>query len=252
MMNINGKTKLFAKVMILFITSIGSLNLTQNNLQAQTLNNSENSLETNSLVNFNPPPGVPSTNGGGGRRDKFCNQETDIPFLALYPSDQKYYLTSREKPTFYIYLPETTTTEGYFFLDNYETGAEVYYTSIPITNSHGIITIEFPEDAPSLNENTIYKWGFGLMCDHRDGTNAFVEGLIQKVDFSITTTTPELSLESAKIYAKNGIWYDALDVLIQLHQAQPDDEEILQNLQSLLRQGHIDETLVNVELEVFP
>lgn len=247
-MNTNYKKKFFVLINIMVMGTILTFVLSAKNLQSQTLESpTENIRTSQSLINFNPPPGVPDTNIGGGKRGNFCNQNTVIPFIPLFPANKEYHLTSVERPNFYLYLPETTTIEGHFFLDNYNTGEEIYYGSIPITNSAGIITIEFPENAPPLEENIIYKWGFGLICDNNTENMDFVEGLIKKVDF-VPEENSQISLELAKNYAQNSIWYDALDQLIQLHQAQPNNEEILLNLQTLLRQGEIDETLINSDI----
>jgi hypothetical protein len=225
----------------IFLIPLFTCLLLVQNIQSQTLEN------TSSLIDFNPPPGIPNSNSSGGRRGNFCNQETSISFMAIFPDNKEYHLTSLERPNFYIYLPETTTTEGYFFLDNYETGAEIYYTSMPITHSNSLIKIEFPKNSPPLQENIIYKWGFGLICDNDNNNMDFVDGLIQKVDFTLPENA-HLSLDIAKIYGKNGIWYDALDVLIQLYQIEPNNQEILDNLQSLLRQGEIDDLLTEFRI----
>jgi len=245
-MNTNYKKTIFVLINTLVMGAILTFTLTVKNLQSQTLESPTESITpSRSLINFNPPPGVPDSNSGGGKRGNFCNENTDIPFIALFPANKEYHLTSLERPNFYVYLPETTTIEGNFFLDNYDTGEEIYYSSIPITNSQGIITIKFPENAPPLEENIIYKWGFGLICDNNTDNMDFVEGLIKKVDFVIEENG-QISLELAQNYAKNGIWYDALDVLIQLYQVQPNNEEILLNLQTLLRQGAINDEVLTI------
>ena len=224
--------------------------------------NDNNIKNKENIIQFISPTPPPNINSSGGVRGRFCHQgnETNIEvrensnlnFSNLLPQTTNYTLTFNEQPNFFISLPETTSTEAYFYLDNQITGEELYYDSVSINNSNGIITIDYPENVPSLEDDTIYKWGLVVVCNDDSQRIPSVEGFIHKVE-SVEIDNEELnlqavSLENVYYYIENNIWYDALNMLIKLRQSQPDNEEVFRVWQILLRQGGIDETIINADI----
>lgn len=184
-----------------------------------------------------PDRGLPGRREGGGTRGNCLRSDTRL--LALIPNSN-YGTTLSEYPTFFWYVPHTTTQSAEFVLLD-EDDNEVYKSTFQISENPGIISHTLPADgtiAP-LEIGKDYHWYFSLICDTRDRSgDIFAEGWIQRVEPS-----PELADQLATsalsdrptIYAQAGIWYDALSTLANLYQAEPTNSQLANHWLILLR-----------------
>jgi hypothetical protein len=162
-------------------------------------------------------------------------------------------LTVAANPTFFVYVPETTTRSAedlvlaeFSVLDDQE--KDVYKTTLQLptvvssdlptssVSTPGIVKLSLPADVP-LETGKNYRWVFLLSCGKANAERDFgrpVEGWIQRTELSselktkIEQATP---LEQAKLYATARIWSETLMLAAQLRSSQPAEwEELLKSV----------------------
>lgn len=190
---------------------------------------------------FQPPEGEPepTVSIGGGRRssDGKCPKDRDIQptdskstdsleqlLIPLLPT-KKFGLTYSSNPRFYAYIPKTSAIAVVYTLENQE-GKGIDQKRIDLTNTPSIVGVQFSEP---LEIGKDYKWLVSVVCVADDPEDTFSEGIVRRIK-----PNPALigKLEKAKdsdlvdLYAKSGIWYEALDSLVKLRLINPKDPEL--------------------------
>ncbi len=197
--------------------------------------------------------------GGGGTRGQCFknqqNQEGKMPLTGLMPRNSLTHrpvnqtLTVAANPTFFVYVPETTTlsAEDLLFAEfsvSDDQDNEVYQTTFRLptvlisdvpsssVSTPGIVKLRLPANV-SLETGKHYRWVFQLSCGKANAERFFgryVEGWIQRTELSsdlktkIEQATP---LEQAQLYAKARIWSETLMLAAQLRSSQPAEWEKL-------------------------
>jgi hypothetical protein len=149
--------------------------------------------------------------------------------------------TTVAQPTFWFYIPYALNSDHpaeFVLLD--EQNKYVYQTPLfsdETSMSHsGIIRVKLPETV-ALEPGQIYQWVFMLNCEVDNPI--FTRGAIQRV-----AATPELTAQlaqastpeaKARVYAANGIWFDALNLLAEQKINKPEDDAIATAWNSLLQ-----------------
>ncbi|MBF2003731.1 MAG: DUF928 domain-containing protein [Synechococcales cyanobacterium C42_A2020_086] len=190
-----------------------------------------------------PGRGLPGRREGGGTRGACLPaqspQPNSLPLTAMIPNTN-FGLTIAEYPTLFWYVPENSAAAAEFILLDH-TGTEVYQTVVPIAPQPGVIRLQLPRDGslPPLTVGKDYQWFFALICDPLDrSADVLTEGWIQRVEPSaalvnqLAAAAPETQ---PTIYARSGIWYEAIATLATLRYAQPDNTELASQWQSLLQ-----------------
>ncbi|MGK7950469.1 MAG: DUF928 domain-containing protein [Xenococcaceae cyanobacterium] len=187
--------------------------------------------EVNTVVLFQPPPQEEqpeSTEGAASRQNQLCPQDRAISqqqkssdnrlnLTAVVP-DSNYGLTVANRPSFWVYLPKTSAQKA--ILSIKEEGIKSHWQQpVNLTGEGGITRIKLSKNAPALEIGKNYQWAVILVCGNRPNPNdPVVAAWIKRIDRStITRYISPLSteLEKAAIYARKGIWYNALDILSQ-------------------------------------
>ncbi|NEO74838.1 DUF928 domain-containing protein [Moorena sp. SIO4G3] len=183
-----------------------------------------------------PPKGAPGKRKGAGSRN-------DCPpgkFIALVPGTN-FGLTTSERPTFWFYVPysDNRTIQAEFRLRNKEL-KEVYKETFMLQNTPGIVKITLPETVSGLVVEDLYHWRFSVICNPTDPLdNDFVSGGVERISI---TDDLEQQLEGNNprerivVYAKQGLWFDALTALAELRLANPQDKTLAQDWADLLEQ----------------
>ncbi|UBF25622.1 DUF928 domain-containing protein [Kovacikia minuta CCNUW1] len=202
----------------------------------------------------------------GGRRGGSCqpNSASDRQVVALAPeidvpqnsnvsvkapSGQ----TSSDHPTLWFYVPYTRldvlTVKTVEFTLNVEEGDRTtpYRTKVNLPEKPGVIGVQMPPNFPALKIDQWYTWSFSVICnDSTDSDRAEqVTGLIQRVALApavkqqIETASPQ---EQVRLYAENGIWFDALTTLGELRRANPIDSTLQEAWSRLLEGGGLQTT----------
>lgn len=207
-------------------------------------------------LNFIPPHppdlGRPPGNlRGGGTRGNCPDVTTELtalaPTLEALSQDSSptvWGLTTDAHPTFWFYVPYDLTLDrpGEFVLlddqNNY-----VYQTSvITPAQTAGVISVALPDSTPELEAGKMYSWVFLIYCEADNPL--FTRGGIQRAPLSsdlaaqLEQATPEAQV---RLYAQNGVWYDALTQLATLRQENPNDAAIATDWQNLLHSVGLDD-----------
>ncbi|MGA9379816.1 MAG: DUF928 domain-containing protein, partial [Phormidium sp.] len=192
--------------------------------------------------------GSPGRREGGGTRGPCIADSVNDKVMALVPNNG-FGTTTAEYPTFSVYLPPLsleTNPEIEFVLKTDE-GKEIYKTKFKINRGAGIISFSLPNtsDLPALELNKNYFWTVTLICHPEDvkigdlSGNKTVIGVIRRVTPNANVqqelTTAKSLLDRVIIYAKAGIWYDALSNLAELRRRNPNDPIIVRDWQELLK-----------------
>jgi len=170
-------------------------------------------------------PKKPGSSGGGTLLGVVsnCKKEGNLNIRLLVPGDPESFpgLTAEPYPTFWFYVPYKSdngnTLRAKFKLqDDKDTIFDDIY---PLAKTPGIINITLPSNSKPLKiGKKDYSWTFSILCDERDpSANIWLSGKVERVKHShkltpSSTTTPE---EKVRLYAKDGLWNDALTIIIK-------------------------------------
>lgn len=178
-------------------------------------------------VTFEPPTNerLSDSAGGASRQAAFCPQDgmAEGPSLMPILPETKEGLTVSERPTLFVYVPETKAEQGYFILKD-QTEDYYYQTQVSIPQEGGIVRLTLPESAPALEIGNTYQWSFVVACElPARADSPRVEGWLQRVEPSANLNNYQGvdSIEAATSYGAEGIWYDAVTTLADLRQSQP-------------------------------
>lgn len=189
-----------------------------------------------------PDRGLPGRREGGGTRG---NCLTGQPTLTAFIPQTNFGRTTRAYPTLYWYVPQTAAAAAEFELLN-EKEEEVYKTQVQLTQKAGVIQITLPETdrTAALEVGKTYHWYFSLVCDPQDRSgDVITEGWIERsqVDSTLTSQLDQATEgDRAVLYARSGIWYDALDTLADLRRVNPNDPIVLKSWNNLLTSVGLD------------
>ncbi len=204
----------------------------------------------NRATSFEPPPGrdIPrgGTAGGGSRSvGNACSPSksgVSATLTALSPGGQLG-LTQSSRPKFLVYVPQTSAqTMEFSLFDDKMNG--VYQMNLPVSNRTGLVSIELPENAPSLVKDKPYYWTVALVCNPNERTkDMVVGGWIEHSELN-DSLKQELAkargLERASLYAQKGFWYDAVNTLVEMQQTEPGNLAIAASWAELLKSVGLD------------
>ncbi len=225
-----------------------SLSSTSQLTLAQSVSNQHNIQDTQIVFNDPPPPsqGSPSGRQRGGASRGPCREFEALTALVPANNGMVWGRTTSDRPTFWFYLPNQLTAQTpvefvvYDAADNY-----VYNTrfTAPETRS-GLINIPIPATAKSLEVGKTYSWTLSVYCDPaKPSQSVFVKGTIQRVNLDAAVQTRlqgATPIEQAKIYAANGIWFEALNILAKLYHTDSNQSLVGSSWVSLLQQVKLD------------
>ncbi|HAX75489.1 MAG TPA: hypothetical protein DCY88_06595 [Cyanobacteria bacterium UBA11372] len=223
------------------VSSLGQLAV------SQSVPNQQNIQQTQIIFNDPTPPsqGSPSGRQQGGASRGPCRKFEGLRALVPVKNGIVWGKTTSDRPTFWFYLPNqlTAQTPIEFVVqdsaDNY-----VYHSryNAPQTQS-GLIGITIPANSKSLEVGKTYSWTLSVYCDPGNpSTSVFVTGTIQRVNLDTTLqnrlqgATPT---EQASLYAANGIWFEAFNILANLYRSHSDQKAIATAWASLLQQVNL-------------
>ncbi len=182
--------------------------------------------------------GRPGQRTAGGSRNNCLNPNFSL--TALLPSSHLG-KTVAERPTFWFYIPSVSQSNlsGEFVLQD-EKRNDIYRIPFqldrPAVKVAGLIPFSPPETTPPLQSDRPYRWYFKLYCtSNKSSSPIFVQGWVQRVALEAqvklklaNTTRPDL------VYAKHGIWYDALNYLAQMRLNNPNSTKLQDDWDKLL------------------
>lgn len=164
------------------------------------------------------------------------SDKSQHPVLANTPAGSVLGLTVVSHPTFWFYVPYSVTSERpvEFILrdDQYNI---IYQTLLSgSATAPGVVGFQLPDTVAPLEVNKRYNWILAMPCDRpspnsidlEELTRIFVSGWVERV-----TIDPSLQREldkataqqKALLYAKGGIWHEAVTTLAELRRQKPND-----------------------------
>jgi hypothetical protein len=165
--------------------------------------------------------------------------------------------TVSEYPVFFFYLPQPNAELAEFILED-ESGKQIYQQDLTISNLSGVIGVSIPADknVPPLEVGKKYTWKFTVVCDADDRSSDRLEiGVVRRVELS-ADILGELEKADPRqktfIYAKNGIWQDALSTLAAARRANPNDTDLAADWKSLLDSVKLGEIAAEPILPIEP
>ncbi|MBD2533690.1 DUF928 domain-containing protein [Nostoc flagelliforme FACHB-838] len=215
--------------------------------------------EKSASILFNPPPpppdrGVPGDRGEGASRGN-CST-LGLPLTALVPSykqrlnqgagettiTQVWGLTSVEQPSFWFYIPyKQSSIQGIEFVLQTDKNKTIHRAEISAPPVPGIVRVQLQNNKVFLENDKLYHWFFKVkvICNPKQSvTLDYVEGWVQRVNLNVALrdqlkqSSPQ---QQAAIYAKNGIWYDALTTLAELRLTGSQDSGLTEDWKNLLK-----------------
>jgi hypothetical protein len=165
-------------------------------------------------------------------------------------------LTVAEHPTFWFYVPYSLNSPpsvlSVEFVLQDEKSKEVYKTVLTTSeNSPGVFSFELPSTAPALEVGRRYYWNLTISCDNGlsqenswDYANKpYVDGWVERVELnpSLKTQLEQATpLQSVALYAKAGIWHEAVTSLGKLRRENPKNTALMADWNELLKSVDLD------------
>ncbi len=183
------------------------------------------------------PPQRPSPIRTDGTGSRGCEKTPAVPLTLLVPNNHDGW-TVAARPTLAWYMPEARSVE----IALTEPGVPKPLLIKQLDAKAGIAQVSLPADAPELVPGKTYRWSLAMICNpKRRSADVFAQAWIKRVDASAELTRQLAAAKSdrdrSRVYAQNGLWYDALAAIAAAHTANPKDTAIRDELLTLLEQG---------------
>ena len=216
----------------ILLTSSSALASPQQQIIAQSTGEATANGNASTNVVYIPPPdaGTPQPTGGTGSRGG-CRYDRDRPALASLVGQPHLTLTTRDRPTIWIYVPYSATEAPTGTLSLQQGDEELYRGAFSLASSElaplGVIGVSLPETAPALVTGQSYDWFVDVHCTAAiedgaaaDTDPAVLAGRVERVNISnelaTELATAQSGLEAAAAYGNHHIWYDLLTDLARL------------------------------------
>ncbi len=187
----------------------------------------------------NPDRGSASSTLSGGRRGaaaSACALDSSLPdpAVTLLVPEGTTGLTTAAQPTLSWYLESDNVTDMEFVLSHPEQATPVYTQRMSAES--GLVEVTLPESA-ALEMGTRYRWTVFVSCNNGDNevhARSFVERV---ADSELEATIDSMeAIERADAYAAKGIWYDALNTLVNAYREESQISTLLE-IRDLLEQA---------------
>ena len=151
---------------------------------------------------------------GSGSRDRCVSNLPSKSLTLLVPQSKVVHQTSSSTPSFYLSSKVASTLPFKFTLVDPRVAEPLVEQTFAISQP-GINKIELPETT-KLEEGTVYLWYVAIPCHQDRGEYQEVLGAaIERVPVTTKLKTQlqqaKSNSETAAVYARNGIWYEAID-----------------------------------------
>jgi hypothetical protein len=217
-----------------------------------------------SAQTFEPPTSNPAPKStiGGGRRgsDGQCLKDQTVQprndknkklleqqLIPLLPPN-RFGLTISSNPTFFAYVPKTTAIAVEFTLENQQ-GKGIAHKRLALTSTPSIVSIQFEKTPLEVGQD--YKWLISVVCETGDPEDAFSEGIIRRIQPEpalLRKLENASAIERVYIYAKFGIWHEAIADLANLRLSQPNNTDLKASWQTLLKSSSL-EPIADISLK---
>ncbi|AFZ19668.1 DUF928 domain-containing protein [Allocoleopsis franciscana] len=176
------------------------------------------------------------------------SDKSQHPVLASTPTGSVLGLTVVSHPTFWFYVPYSITSERPVeFILKDDRDNIIYQTLLSESaTAPGVVGFKLPNTVKPLEVNKRYNWFLTIACtppssissDQQEPVKIFVSGWVERVTLDpslqreLDKATPQ---QQALLYAKGGIWYEAVTNLAELRRQKPNDVTLKAEWAKLLR-----------------
>jgi hypothetical protein len=206
----------------------------------------------------NDAPQGESTTITGIRGGGSCSEVATTKLTALAPYSHMGHSVNPH-PTFAWYVPDAGAYPVQFRLNEYDSTAQntkgKTIVKETLSSSLGIMTYALPSDLPPLTAGKTYTWQVVVICN----PNSPSQSLVVSSEMKIVNLPPEIATQlnntqdrtiAADIYAKAGIWYDALAQVVNIPnnpQTQSYTTQLIEQLAAIERQNYSGNTGTKTE-----
>ncbi len=192
-------------------------------------------MPANPLV-YTPPswsPTLPSI--GGGVRGIADVSAAPIPLVPDHVA-----LASRESPKLYWFAPKDTETRIDFILVSPGSDAPILEFTMGAPVAAGIHAVDLHHHEVILEPGVQYEWYLSLVPDEeRRSLDVVAGGVIRLVEMTGDLRTRIANADPAelgRVFAANGLWYDALDFISEWIEKHPEEPDLRSQRAALLGQ----------------
>jgi len=194
------------------------------------------SSATAGVFAYKPPMrGAPAARIGGGTRGI---GDMTLVLVVLAPDHTG--LTTKEQPTLYWYASEPVPAKLEVTLINDDDIDPALEEVIATPGKAGIQSIDLAKTGAKLELGKEYRWFVTVVADPGQRSNDVVaSGTIQRIAPSEELKSEIAGADKnalAGIYAREGVWYDAIDSLNRMIDKSPDDSGLQKQRTALLEQ----------------
>ncbi|NJN29574.1 MAG: DUF928 domain-containing protein [Synechococcales cyanobacterium RM1_1_8] len=211
-----------------------------------------------------PNQGTLVTKKGGASRS--CGDQRRVTALvpteqignpdAIFPEQITGGFSDAGRPDFWFHVPysgeELANLE---FMVQDPANQNIYRLAIAPPAEAGLVKVALPETGPELEEGQRYRWFLKATVNCQLGE--WVETTLQQENGWVERHRPETELaaqlaqaspqQQAQLYGEAGYWFDAVNAIARLRQAEPADPALQQDWQGLLATYKLREDLAQAD-----
>jgi hypothetical protein len=194
-----------------------------------------NKQKTEKFSYVPPKRGAPAVRIGGGTRGI---GEKTLELEVFAPDHTG--LTTKTQPKLYWYVSEPVVSKLEVTLINDEQNEPVFEKIIETSGAAGIQSVDLAKMGIKLKSGLEYRWFVSVIPDKNQRSNDIVaSGVIKHIvpDAELKSKLSAANqLAMIDIYARNSIWFDAIDTLMQMVSKYPKNSDLQNKRTALLKQ----------------
>ncbi len=209
----------------------------------------QNSENTDDEVAQAPQRRKPAASRPLNNQCEFNPQE----LIALIP-ENLVGATTTTSPTLYFSIPVIAAATEIEFVLRGPNDELVEKKTFSGPGKAGIMSLQLPNVAPVSNSNSenSYHWYLSVICNQADRAyDVVVEGLLQPVTLE-SNVVQQLEgatiQERVQVYQSHQVWHETLNTIAELKRSQPQNANISQQLENLLKSVDLDATIAQQTL----
>lgn len=188
------------------------------------------------LAAYRPPskPSSPKGTGTNTTRGGSCEAQSTIGLTTLAPLSHVGQ-TSSQRPSFFWFVPDRQSYPLQFRLFK-PNGQPLYRTQLQ--SQAGIMQFSLPQSQPKLAIGQTYRWQVVLVCNPSTPltnvvTTADIAVVKPSASLQTQLTAAQTPQQRLDLYAKSGLWYNALAEASKASHAAQNSAPLLELLDSL-------------------
>lgn len=190
---------------------------------------------------------------GGTRGGCFKSEQARQSIIPLIPSDADGVSTTAEYPSLLFYVPQIPEAKSLELVVQDNNFNKLHTIALTPNKQTGIVRANLTsQTGKPLALNKEYNWVFSVVCDDNSrDTDWALRGKVQRIqpsedlNLDLETAAPQ---EQVEIYVENKLWENALRTVADLRRQNPNDAEIKQYWQELLKSVDFQEQVIQAPL----